>query len=468
VKLNAAGDTLWSRSITGTLYGSDEEANKIFVSSNAVIISGYVKNSGTGSEVLVAKYDFNGNLLWSTQYNSAFNESERSADMVVDATGNIYITGRTDIDPVSTSNNEILIQKYSTAGAVLWTNVVAGNVEDDRGKFIRLNGTNILVVARKHNGTNQDIWLRMLNANGQTVWTTSYDSGFDDDVTDVEIDASNNIYVTGFFNANGDLLNQDVVTVKYDSAGALVWSNTYAGNAGDSDEPTALSVDSAGNVYVCGISDSDASASVNLDWFVIQVLSNGSTGWTSLNNGNANQDDIADDISLGPDSSPFVALHSDVDSGTDINYDWKVQHLSVSGNLMSSISYSQSDSTDAPNLMKWANGNLFVGGSTWNTTEQRNKLLVKYSFIPESVEESSLERWQMFPNPAADVLFVNAMEIGADLQYFAVYDLGGREVQTGTLRFPSTQIDISNLQSGSYLIQLNTAKGSFTKTFIKQ
>ena len=47
VKLNAAGDTLWSRSITGTLYGSDEEANKIFVSSNAVIISGYVKNSGT-------------------------------------------------------------------------------------------------------------------------------------------------------------------------------------------------------------------------------------------------------------------------------------------------------------------------------------------------------------------------------------------------------------------------------------
>ena len=98
------------------------------MSSNAVIISGYVKNSGTGSEVLVAKYDLNGNLLWSTQYNSAFNESERSADMVVDATGNIYITGRTDIDPVSSSNNEILVQKYNTNGAIVWTNVVAGNI----------------------------------------------------------------------------------------------------------------------------------------------------------------------------------------------------------------------------------------------------------------------------------------------------------------------------------------------------
>ena len=468
VKLNAAGDTLWSRSITGTLYGSDEEANRLFVTSNSVIISGYVKNSGTGSEVLVAKYDLNGNLLWSSQYNSTFNESERSADMAVDATGNIYITGRTDIDPVSTSNNEILVQKYNTNGAIVWTNVVAGNAEDDRGKFIRLNGTNVLVVARKHNGTNQDIWLRMLNANGQTVWTTSYDSGFDDDVTDVQVDANNNIYITGFFLANGDLLNQDVVTLKYDSAGALVWSNIYAGNAGENDESSALVVDASGNVYVCGVSDNDSSTSINLDWFVIQVQSNGTTGWTSLNNGNANQDDIADDISLGSDNSPFVAIHSDVDSGTDINYDWKIQHLSISGNLMSSISYSQSDSTDAPNLMKWSNGDLFVGGSTWSATEQRNKLLVKYSFIPESIDESSLDRWAVFPNPAADVLYINAQELGADLHYFTVYDAIGKAVQTGSLRYPSTQIDITNLQSGSYLIQLNTAKGLFTKSFIKQ
>ncbi len=468
VKLNAAGDTLWSRSITGTLYGSDEEANKIFVSSNAVIISGYVKNSGTGSEVLVAKYDFNGNLLWSTQYNSAFNESERSADMVVDATGNIYITGRTDIDPVSTSNNEILIQKYSTAGAVLWTNVVAGNVEDDRGKFIRLSGSNILVVARKHNGTNQDIWLRMLNANGQTVWTTSYDSGFDDDVTDVEIDASNNIYVTGFFNANGDLLNQDVVTVKYDSAGALVWSNIFSGGAQGIDEPSALVADGDGVVYVCGISDNAAGSSVSLDWFVRQIATDGSTVWTSLNNDNANQDDIADDISLGPDSSPFVALHSDVDSGTDINYDWKVQHLSVSGNLMSSISYTQSDSTDAPNLMKWANGNLFVGGSTWNTLEQRNKLLVKYSFIPESIDEASLANWSVYPSPATDVLLVNMQEHVTDANSYMVYDLSGRKVQSGTLRFPLTEINISALQKGSYFIQINSKTTLFTKQFIRQ
>ncbi|MFM1998585.1 MAG: hypothetical protein RL204_532 [Bacteroidota bacterium] len=468
VKMNSAGDTLWSRSITGTLYGSDEEANKLFVTSNSVIISGYVKNSGTGSEVLVAKYDLNGNLLWSSQYNSAFNESERSADMAVDATGNIYITGRTDIDPVSTSNNEILVQKYNTNGAIVWTNVVAGNTEDDRGKFIRLNGTNILVVARKHNGTNQDIWLRMLNSNGQTVWTTSYDSGFDDDVTDVEVDANNNIYITGFFLANGDLLNQDVVTLKYDAAGALVWSNVFLGAALGIDEPSALVTDGTGAVYVCGSSDNAAGSSVSLDWFVMKIANDGSTAWTSLNNDNANQDDIADDISLGSDNSPFVALHSDVDSGIDINYDWKVQHVSVSGDLLSSISYSQSDSTDAPNLMKWSNGDLFVGGSTWNGPEQRNKLMIKYSFIPESVNETFMASWEIFPNPAADKLYINTEELGADLHNYSIYDVSGRSVQSGLLRFPITQIELTNLKSGSYFIQLNSSVSTYTKSFIKQ
>lgn len=468
VKLNSVGDTLWSRSITGTLYGSDEEANRIFVATNAVIISGYVKNSGTGSEVLVAKYDLNGNLLWSTQYNSTINESERSADMAIDATGNIYITGRTDIDPVSTTNNEILIQKYNTNGAILWTNVVAGNSEDDRGKFIRLNGANILVVGRKHNGTNQDIWLRMLNAAGQTVWTTTYDSGFDDDAVDVEVDANNAIYITGVFLANGNALNQDVITLKYDASGVLIWSNVYAGVSANFDEPTAITVDPTGIVYVCGNTDSDPNASVNLDWFAVQILSNGTTGWNSINNGSANQDDIADDISLGADNTPFVAIHSDVDGGADINYDWKIQHLSASGNLMSSISYAQSDSTDAPNLMMWSNGDLFVGGSTWNADEQRNKLLVKYSFVPENINEESLDNFEVFPNPTSNVLFVNSKPHGAGLRNFIIYDSTGRAVLSGSLGFSRTQIDVSNLNSGSYFIQINSSTNSFTKPFIKQ
>ena len=149
-----------------------------------------------------------------------------------------------------------------------------------------------------------------------------------------------------------------------------------------------------------------------------------------MNNGNANQDDLADDISIGPDNSPFVALHSDVDSGADINYDWKVQHLSSSGNLLSSISYSQSDSTDAPNLMKWSAGDLFVGGSTWNSLEQRNKLLVKYSFIPEGIDEASLANWSVYPSPATDVLFVNVQEHVTDANSYMVYDISGRKVQS--------------------------------------
>jgi uncharacterized delta-60 repeat protein len=468
VKLNASGDTLWSRSITGTLYGSDEEANKLFVTSSEVIISGYVKNSGTGSEVLVAKYDFNGNLIWSTQYNGTVNESERSADMIVDATGNIYITGRTDINPVSTSNNEILIQKYSTTGAILWTNIVAGNLEDDRGKFIRLNGSNVLIAARKHNGTNQDIWLRMINQAGQTIWTTTYDSGFDDDVVDVEVDANNDIYLTGYFNSNGNELDQDIVTLKYNSLGVLTWSNIYSSSVGGVDQPSAISVHTDGVVYVCGVSDSDATTNTNLDWMVIQLSSDGNVGWVSMNNGDANQDDIADDISIGTDGSPFVAIHSDMDSGSDVNYDWKVLHISLTGSILSSINYSQSDSTDAPNLMKWSGNNLFVGGSTWNSTEQRNKLLVKYSFIPESVEDFSTQSLLVYPNPCSGHLSLITDQFDLTDCHFTIYDISGRKVQEGKMNHLRTEINTSALDNGDYILMISSPKKSLTKSFIKQ
>lgn len=50
IKLSSTGDTLWTRTLSGTMYGSDEEANSIKLdNAGNVIVSGYTKNSGTGS-----------------------------------------------------------------------------------------------------------------------------------------------------------------------------------------------------------------------------------------------------------------------------------------------------------------------------------------------------------------------------------------------------------------------------------
>ena len=71
--LTANGDTLWTRYLTGTLFGSDDDAaNVVELSNSNVIVGGYIKNSGTGSDVVVQAYSSIGTPLLQAVLNYAF------------------------------------------------------------------------------------------------------------------------------------------------------------------------------------------------------------------------------------------------------------------------------------------------------------------------------------------------------------------------------------------------------------
>ncbi len=78
----------------------------------------------------------------------------------------------------------------------------------------------------------------------------TFDSGYEDYSSDIAIDSSGNMVVTGR-SSNG--ANNDFRTIKYDSTGAMLWNVTY--DAGGNEEPAKVAVDAAGNVYVSGSSD---------------------------------------------------------------------------------------------------------------------------------------------------------------------------------------------------------------------
>lgn len=79
-----------------------------------------------------------------------------------------------------------------------------------------------------------------------------------------------------------------------------------------------------------------------------------------------------------------------------------------------------------------------------------------------SVQDITLNPWTIYPNPASDVLNLEGLE---NVESYAIYDMTGRKLAQPNNS--SKQIDVSHLNNGVYLLQINTDKGQVSKKFIK-
>ncbi len=74
-------------------------------------------------------------------------------------------------------------------------------------------------------------------------------------ITDVAIDAQDNMYVVGTFDTGDPNLGWDVFVAKFGSDGSRIWSTVFGGIY--TDQGTGIDVDPQGNVYVCGLFTND-------------------------------------------------------------------------------------------------------------------------------------------------------------------------------------------------------------------
>jgi hypothetical protein len=79
-----------------------------------------------------------------------------------------------------------------------------------------------------------------------------------------------------------------------------------------------------------------------------------------------------------------------------------------------------------------------------------------------NVEEETTARFNVYPNPATDVLMLQ----GINLSQVSILDISGKVIEN----FNSIQqrIDLSQLAPGVYFVQANTGKGMEQRKFIKQ
>ena len=82
-----------------------------------------------------------------------------------------------------------------------------------------------------------------------------------------------------------------------------------------------------------------------------------------------------------------------------------------------------------------------------------------------NTENQLAQQITIYPNPVGDILTITSQ---AQIDQYRIYDVTGSLISEGKLENSPGQIDVSNLNSGMYFIELNSENRSATRKFIKK
>jgi len=224
IKYDANGGRRWVRIINS--HYSTPAALEVDSAGNVYVLATTLYYT---YDYLILKYDTNGVLLWSQQYDGG--GTETAVDLALDSAGNVIVTG--------TGDDDYLTLKYNASGSLLWFRRYNGGGTETVADLTVDSAGNIIVT-----GTGDDDYLTLkYNANGNLLWARRFNVGTDR-ATAVTVDSAGNVYVTG--ESNGSF-----ATVSYQPNGTQRWVRTSNGGLTQC-RPVAVAVDNAGNVYVAG------------------------------------------------------------------------------------------------------------------------------------------------------------------------------------------------------------------------
>ena len=220
-KFDPAGNLLWERRYSsgifiGRGFGNSalsgdvastltvDEAGNIYVAGASYNGLLFIENSSiinpdSNSDFVTVKYDPNGTELWVARYD--FGDTDGVNGVMVDASGNVYVTGRSIEPPAAgapTYTSGSATVKYSSDGTELW---VARYRHGGLGRTVIGPDANIYVLGTRVNGVDYDYTLVSYDPEGNRRWEQRFNAGSEDIARSMVLDSSG-VTITGS-SANG-------------------------------------------------------------------------------------------------------------------------------------------------------------------------------------------------------------------------------------------------------------------------
>ena len=347
-----------------------------------------------------------------------------------------------------------VITEEASAQSVAWTARKNGTLADGEARpgsgdsvvgkrALAVDGSgNVFVTGYSFNGLNNDYLTVAYDTAGNVLWSKLKNGAGNntDQAYALAVDGSGNVYVTG---RSSNSSNEDFLTVAYDSAGTEVWAKAKNGSANNVDVALALAADGSGNVYVTGYSYNGT----NYDCLTVAYDSAGTELWARLKNGAANRDDMA--YALAVDGSGNVYVVGQSYNGA--NYDYlTVAYDSAGAELWARVKNGAANNSDsALALAVDGSGNVYLTGQSYTGTH--------YDWLTVAYDSAGTELWAKVKNGAAnsnDLAYALAVDgsgtvyvtgkssNGANYDYLTVaYDSSGTELWAKVMNGAASNTD---------------------------
>lgn len=270
-KYNPDGVVLWQQDFDGSAHGDDYAVKLKINNSNEIFVASALTEN-TGVDFGLLKYSSNGTLAWSNSWNGSANGVDVPADLDIDNSGNIYLVGGSG---TANGTADYAIVKFNANGTYQWhTNYDYANLHDVASSLDIYSNSVVVTGASASTQINWDFTTLKLNTtNGSIVHTerTGVAGVGLDNAVAVTTDISNNTYITGYVEING---NRNIQTVKLNSNFGLEWVKNFDG--GLEDVANTIGVDNFGNIYIAGSTENQNGGK---DYITIKYDQSGNEVW---------------------------------------------------------------------------------------------------------------------------------------------------------------------------------------------
>lgn len=482
------------------------------------------------SDVFIVKLAAAGNLIWARSLDGINNTSDQAIG--VDLSGNVYITANfkstVDVDPgagtyslVSSGFDDLFLLKLNSSGNFVWAQAFGSGAGNDYSSTIFVD-TAAVYVGGAFTGTvdfdagagsslltassGLDGFIYKANLAGNLIWAKQFSGASTQVIISVGIDAAKNVYSTGYHNGSSDFDpgagtvtltsagSADLFLSKLNSSGNYVFAKNIGGAGYD--YGSGIVVDKNSNVYIAGsyggTMDLDPSAGTanytsagSQDAFVAKYDNNGNYLWGASVGGASDEsfgiiatDTIGNIYNTGgydgtvdfdPSAATFNLTSSGVQNAFLLKLDWAGNFV-WAGNISGGGEYGLGVAAD--------NNNAYVSGGYNATCDfgsgvmltatggMQDAFVAKYNFISSGLAEEQQNEIILFPNPVSENLSIDIVDFKNTT--LEIYSINGMKIQSRTLSSEHTLINVTEFASGIYVVKITGAKGVSTKRFIKK